>query len=78
MRMLSIFHAKLSENLYQHLDEYSQVCEIHQVHKVLTNVTKMNLFPLTLKDRAKDWFMKLKIGKTRQDSTESLLGSSYA
>ena len=57
MSMLPIFHGKASEDPYRHVDELSQVCEINQIHNVSADVMKMKLFPATLRDRAKDWFL---------------------
>ena len=57
--MLPIFHGKPSEDSDRHVDELSQVCEINQIHNVLADVMKMKLFSATLRDRAKDWFLKL-------------------
>ena len=59
MSMLPIFHGKPSEDPYRHVDELSQVCEINQIHNVSADIMKMKLFPATLRDRAKDWFLKL-------------------
>ena len=59
MSMLSIFHGKPFEDPYRHVDELSKVCEINQIHNVSADVMKMKLFPATLRDRAKDWFLKL-------------------
>ena len=38
---------------------HSQVCEIHQVLNILASILKIKLFPATLLDKAKDWFLKL-------------------
>ena len=51
--------SKPSKDPYRHVDELSQVCEINQIHNVSADVMKMKLFPATLRDRAKDWFLKL-------------------
>ena len=59
MSMLPIFHGKPFEDPYRHVDKLSQVCEINQIHNVSADVMKMKLFPATLRDRAKDWFLKL-------------------
>ena len=59
MSMLPIFHGKPSEDPYRHVDELSQVCEINQIQNVSADIMKMKLFPATLRDRAKDWFLKL-------------------
>ena len=57
MSMLPIFQGKPSKDLYRHVDELSQLCEINQIHYIPDDVMKMKLFPATLKDRAKDWFL---------------------
>ena len=57
--MLPIFHGKPFEDSYRHLDELNQVCEINQIHNVSADVMRMKLFCATLRDRAKDWFLKL-------------------
>ena len=59
MSMLPIFYGKPSEDPYRHVDELSQVCEINQIHNVSADVMKIKLFPATLRDRAKDCFLKL-------------------
>ena len=59
MSMLPIFHGKPSEDPYRHVDELSQVCEINHLQNVPADTMKMKLFPATLRDRAKDWFLKL-------------------
>ena len=59
MNMLPIFHSKPSEDPYRDVDELSQVCEINQIHIVSADVMKMKLFPANLRDRAKDWYLKL-------------------
>ena len=59
MSMLPIFHGKTFEDPYRHVGELSQVCEINKIHNVSEDVMKMKLFLATLRDRAKDWFLKL-------------------
>ena len=59
MSMLPIFHGKPSDDPYRHVDEVSQVCEINQIHNVPGDVMKMKLFSPSLRDRAKNWFLKL-------------------
>ena len=59
MSMLPIFHGKPSEDPYRHIDDLSLVCEINSLQNVPTDKMKMKLFPATLRDRAKDWFLKL-------------------
>ena len=69
MSMLPIFHDKPTKNPYRHVDDLSQVCEINKIHNVSADVMKMKLFPATLRDRAKDWFLKL--GKEFTSWTET-------
>ena len=57
--MLPIFHGKPFKDPYRHVDELSQVCEINHLHNVPADKMKMKLFLATLRDRAKDWFLKL-------------------
>ena len=59
MSMLLIFHDKSSEDPHRHVDDLSQVCEINHLQNVPVDTMKMKLFPATLRDRAKDWFLKL-------------------
>ena len=59
MSMLPIFHGKPFEDPYRHVDELSQVCDINHLQNVPADTMKMNIFPATLRDRAKDWFLKL-------------------
>ena len=59
MSMLSIFHGKPSEDPSRHVDELSQVCEINHLQNVPSDTMKMKLFRATLRDRAKDSFLKL-------------------
>ena len=59
MSMLPIFHGKPSEDPYRQVDKLSQVCEINQIHNVSADVMQMKLFLATLRDRTKDWFLKL-------------------
>ena len=59
MSLLPIFHGEPSEDPNRHIDEFSQVCEINHLQNVPVDTMKMKLFPSTLRDRAKDWFLKL-------------------
>ena len=59
MSMIPIFHGKPSDDPYRHTNKLSQVCDINQIHNIPADVMKMKLFPTTLRDRAKDWFLKL-------------------
>ena len=78
MSMLPIFHGKPSEDRYRHID-LCQVCEINHIHNVLLDVMKMKLFPATLRDRAKDWFLKLgKEFTSWNEMEEDFLGSTIS
>ena len=57
MSLLLVLHGKPSEDPYRHVDELSQVCEINHLQNVPADTIKMKLFPATLRDRAKDWFL---------------------
>ena len=57
MSMVPNVYGKPSKDPYRHVDKLSQVCEINQIHNVVTYVMTMKLFPAILKDRAKDWFV---------------------
>ena len=57
--MLPIFHGKPSEDPDRHVDELSQVCEINHLQNVPADTMKMKHFPATLRDRTKDWLLKL-------------------
>ena len=59
MSMLPIFHGKPSKDPYRHVAELSQVCEINHPQNVPADTIKMKLFPASLRDQAKDWFIEL-------------------
>ena len=59
MSMLPIFYGKPFEDPYRHVDELSQVFKINHLQNVPADMMKMKLFPATLRDRAKDLFLKL-------------------
>ena len=59
MSMPPNFHGKPSEDAYRQVDELSQVCEINHLQNVPADTMKMKLLPSNLRDRAKDWFLKL-------------------
>ena len=59
MSMLPSFHGKPYEDSYRNVHEQTQVFETNQIHNVSADMMKMKLFPVTLKDQAKDCFLKL-------------------
>ena len=59
MSMLPIYHGKPFDDPYRHIDEHSQVYEIHQIHNILAYEVKMKVFLTTLRDRDKYWFLQL-------------------
>ena len=56
--LLPTFHGLPSEDLYRHVEDFSQVCEFNQFHNVPSE-TGVRFFPFTLKERAKEWFFTL-------------------
>ena len=76
--MLPIFHGKPSKYLYRHVDELSQVCEINHLQHVPADTMKMKLFPATLRDRTKDWFLKLGKEITSWTEMEEFLRKYYS
>ena len=68
MSMLPIFHGKPFEDPYRLVDELFQVCKLNHLQNIPADTMKMKLFPATLRDRAKDWFLKL--GKEFSNWTE--------
>ena len=57
--LLPTFHGLPSEDLYRHVDEFSQVCKFNQFHNVPSETPKMRFFLFMLKERAKEWFFSL-------------------
>ena len=41
------------------MEEFNEVCEFNQLHNVPSETAKMPFFPLTLKERGKEWFFTL-------------------
>ena len=78
MSMLPIFHGKPSEDPYRHVDEISQVFEINHLQNVPADTMKMKLFPATLRDQAKDWFLKLGKEFTSWTEMEEFLRKYYS
>ena len=57
--LLPTFYGLPSEDPYQHVDKFSEVCKFNQLHYVPSETAKMRFFPFTLKERAKEWFFTL-------------------
>ena len=55
MSMLPILHGMPSEDPYRHIEKLSQVCEVNQIQNVSIDVPNLAI----VRDRAKDWFLKL-------------------
>ena len=51
--LLSQFYGIENEKAYLHLREFDEVCETFSDQTCPTEITKLKLFPFTLKDRAK-------------------------
>ena len=58
--MLSQFHSIENEKSYLHLREFDKVCITFSDQLCLREMTKLKLFPYTLKDKAKSWLLFLK------------------
>ena len=69
MSMLPIFHGEPSKDTYRHVHKLSRVCEINHLQNFSADTMTMKLFQATLRDRAKDCFIKL--GKEFTSWTEN-------
>ena len=54
--LLPTFHGLPSEDLYRHVDEFSQVCEFNQFHNVPSETAKIRFFPFTLRKGQRSGF----------------------
>ena len=60
--LLPQFYSIENEKAYLHLREFDEVCETFSNQTCPKEITKLKLFPFTLKDRAKAWLLSLKAG----------------
>jgi len=75
IQLLPTFHAMDSENPYTHMREFEKVCGTCMEQIVNEDVVRLNLFPLSLKDKAKMWLNTLaprSIGTWREMQTTFL------
>ncbi|XP_024178407.1 uncharacterized protein LOC112184382 [Rosa chinensis] len=59
LSILPIFHGMPSNNPYDHIAEFEEVCTTVQLHGLNPDGLKLRLFPFTLKDYARKWLSKL-------------------
>ena len=58
--LLPTFHGMESENPYAHIKEFEDVCNTFQEGGASIDLMRLNLFPFTLKDKAKIWINSLR------------------
>ncbi|RVW62963.1 Retrovirus-related Pol polyprotein from transposon 297 [Vitis vinifera] len=58
--LLQTFHGMESENPYAHIKEFEDVCNTFQEGGASIDFMRLNLFPFTLKDKAKIWLNSLR------------------
>ncbi|RVW62965.1 hypothetical protein CK203_062373 [Vitis vinifera] len=58
--LLPTFHGMESENPYQHIKEFEDVCNTFLEGGASINLMRLKLFPFTLKDKAKVWLNSLR------------------
>ncbi|KAL6129715.1 hypothetical protein ACLB2K_073064 [Fragaria x ananassa] len=59
LSILPIFNDMPSDNRYDHIVEFEQVCTTIQLDGLTPNGLKLRLFPFTLKHYARKWLSKL-------------------
>ena len=58
--LLPTFHGMESENPYQHIKEFEDVCNTFREGGASIDLMRLKLFPFTLKDKAKIWLNSLR------------------
>ena len=58
--LLPTFHGMESENPYTHIRKFEEVCNTFNEEITTLDLTRLKLFPLTLKDKAKIWLNSLR------------------
>ena len=53
--LLPTFHGMESENPYQHIKEFEDVCNTFREGEASIDLMRIKLFPFTLKDKAKEY-----------------------
>ncbi|KAL4269575.1 hypothetical protein GQ457_HM001550 [Hibiscus cannabinus] len=59
---LGQFGGTPNENARQHLKSFLEICDSFKIHGVSNDVLKLNLFPYSLRDKAKTWLNNLQPG----------------
>ena len=65
IQLLPTFHGLESENPYQHLREFEEVCNTCTDQNCSMNIIRLKFFPFSLKDKAKIWLQNLRSGSIR-------------
>ena len=71
--LLPKFHGLDSENPYQHLKEFEEVCSTFHDQLCNEETIRLKLFPFSLKDKGKTWLNSLRprsIGTQQEMQTE--------
>jgi hypothetical protein len=53
------FSSASTEDAAAHLNNFVELCEIHKYKDVESDIIKLNLFPFSLRGKAKDWLLSL-------------------
>ena len=56
LQLLLTFYGRFNEEPYEFLEEFTDICMIYNYPGVSKEHLKMRIFPLALKDKAKEWF----------------------
>ncbi|KAL4334938.1 hypothetical protein GQ457_07G004360 [Hibiscus cannabinus] len=67
LNTLGQFGGSPAENARQHLKLFPEICNSFKIHGVSTDVLKLNLFPYSLRDKAKAWLNNLPPGSQEDD-----------
>ena len=60
IQLLPTFHGLKSENPYQHLREFEEVCNTCTDQNYSMNIIRLKFFPFSLKYKAKIWLQNLR------------------
>ncbi|XP_062026402.1 uncharacterized protein LOC133742741 [Rosa rugosa] len=79
LSILPVFHGMPSNNPYDHIAEFEEVCTTVQLHGLNPDGLKLRLFPFTLKDYARKWLSKLppRSIRTWVEMQETFLGKYF-
>ena len=62
LQLLVAFYGRFNEEPNEFLEDFTNICITYNYPEVSQEHLKMRIFPLSLKDKAKDWF---KVTRTR-------------